>query len=53
MFVFSCRINLLKELREEQQQLIEIARNEGEPCCYLRPGEVCDVCGRKLANEKN
>lgn len=49
MLVFACRINLLKELREEQRNLLEIPRNcEGNPCgeCHLQPGEICDICGR-------
>jgi hypothetical protein len=51
MFVFACSINLLKELREDQQRmLINIPKNcEGPPCgeCHLRPNELCDICGRR------
>lgn len=50
MFVFACRINLLKELREEQRKLIEVPKDcEGGPCgeCHLQPGEVCDICGHR------
>lgn len=49
IIVLACRINLLREMREDQRRLINIPKDcEGDPCgeCHLKPGEVCDICGR-------